>query len=485
MEKLHRREVFWDEYLMDECQGVQVKMHAPRREEIAFVCDESWEGSVSGYFQIFRDGDIYRMYYRGGHMDLDTDGHFRTPGQSQFCYAESRDGIRFTRPDLGIVNWNGNTRNNILFAKEMDNIYIFRDDNPECPKEERYKGLCGEYAKGLMLYTSADGVHFSETGRCVNDKGNFDSLNTCFWNPETKKYELYYRGAHLLGDSELDKITRNVEGAVRDIFWCESEDFRHWTDGVRLEYGDTPDYQMYTNNVMVYPRAGHMHIGFPTRYTERRMDVSSVVSLPNWTLRKGLIENGGRSGTAMTDTVIMTSRDGLHFRRTGESYIRPGLEFADNWVYGDCYMAYGLAETREPVSGNMEWSMYATENYRMGPVRWRRYTTRLDGFFSWNGGWMPGYVLTKPVAFDGDSLNINFSTSAQGYVRIIVCDETGTALDGYDSGYLFGDTLKRNVEFEKKLGDLAGKTVRLRVELCDADLYSMEICDRLPAHLKG
>jgi len=485
VEKLHRREVFWDEYLMDQWDGVQVKMHEPRREEIVFACDESWEGNVSGYFQIFRDGDIYRMYYRGAHIDLDTDGRCRSSVLGQFCYAESRDGIHFTRPDLGIVNWKGSMHNNILFAREMDNIFIFRDDNPACPKEERYKGLCGEYMKGLMLYTSTDGVHFSEAGRNVIEKGHFDSLNTCFWNPETKKYELYYRRFHDAGDTPLDQLTRNVEGIVRDVYWCESEDFVHWTEGHPLDYGaDSPDYQMYTNNVMVYPRAKYMHIGFPTRYMERRMDVSSILSLPNWRLRKGLIEDEDRSGTAMTDTMIMTSRDGLHFRRTGEAYIRPGMEFSDNWVYGDCYMAYGMTETREPVSGNTEWSMYTTENYRIGPVRWRRYSSRLDGFFSWHGDWKPGHVLTKPVTFEGDSMNINFSTSAQGHVRIRLCDENGEVMEGYDSGYLFGDALRREVEFEKKLGELAGKTVRMRIEICDADLYSMEIAHRLPPHLQ-
>ncbi len=483
-EKLHAREVFWDEWLTEENDGVRVAMHEPRREEPAFVCDRSWEGCVSGYFQIFRDGLLWRMYYRGADDLRDTDGHKLRGNLGRFCCAESADGRTFTRTEAGVVPWNGSLCNNILFSREMDNIFIFRDTNPACPPEERYKGLCGEYRQGLMLYTSPDGIHFSETGRRVIEKGHFDSLNTCFWNPLRGQYELYYRSFHPVKDA--DGPERNVEGIVRDILRAVSPDFGTWTEEGLIQYGEgAPDFQMYTNNVMLYPRAPHMYVGWPTRYMERRMDAATIPCLPDWEMRRGLIEEEGRGGTAMTDSVLMRSRDGVHFLRENESFLRPGPERDGVWTYGSTYMSYGFTETTDPLTGWPEISLYATEQYRYRPTVLRRYTLRQDGFWSWSAPWRGGRVLTKPILLCGDAFSLNFSTSAQGYVRIRICGEDGAPLPGFDSGYLFGDSLRRAVPFEGELGGLADTPVRLEFTLSDADLYSMECRDALPKYLKA
>ncbi len=483
--RLPFREVFWDEHLMEEQSGIRVTMHTPRTEEIVFVCDKPWEGCTSGYFQMFRDGLLYRLYYRGASDQRDADGHRISGNLGRFCYAESADGLRFTRPETGIVACGGSLKNNILFAREMDNIFIFLDGNPSCPPEERYKGLCGEYRKGLMLYTSPDGVHFSETGRAVIEKGHFDSLNTCFWNPLAGRYELYYRSFHPVRQADGGP-ERNAEGIVRDILHAVSEDFVHWTEEGPVSYGpDAPDFQMYTNNIMLYPRAPQIYIGWPARYIERRTDAESVLALPDRAMRMGLIEEEGRGGTAVTDTMLMCSRDGIHFRREEEAFLRPGPERSGVWTYGSTYMSYGFAETRNPLSGDEEISLYATENYRYRPTALRRYTIRQDGFWSWHSPWREGRVLTSPVILGADGLSLNFSTSAQGYVRLRICDEAGSPLEGYDSGCLFGDSLSRPVPFERDPAALAERPVRLEFRMSDADLYSMTCRDRIPKHLKS
>ena len=103
-----------------------------------------------------------------------------------------------------------------------------------------------------------------------------------------------------------------------------------------------------------------------------------------------------------------------------------------------------------------------------------RYTVRLDGFFSWRADFKGGSVLTKALTFEGDSMEINFATSALGGVRVEICDTSGNAIEGYDSGILFGDSLSRPVEFEKSLKELNGKEVKIRFTLKDADLYSFK-----------
>ena len=53
-----RREVCWDEFLMDRCEGVQVLMHRPEYRGLALRADRSWEGNVCGYPTVVQDGGL-------------------------------------------------------------------------------------------------------------------------------------------------------------------------------------------------------------------------------------------------------------------------------------------------------------------------------------------------------------------------------------------------------------------------------------------
>jgi hypothetical protein len=163
----------------------------------------------------------------------------------------------------------------------------------------------------------------------------------------------------------------------------------------------------------------------------------------------------------------------LHFDRFNEAYLTPGIENGDNWVYGDGYFARGLIETASEFKGEPnELSFFVGTGYRARPVSIERYTLRIDGFLSWSADFKGGEVLTKSFTFDGSKMSVNFSTSALGYLHIVFCDENGNAIDGYDSGRLFGNTIERPVDFEKNLSDLNGKTVRMKISMKDAQFYS-------------
>ena len=88
-------------------------------------------------------------------------------------------------------------------------------------------------------------------------------------------------------------------------------------------------------------------------------------------------------------------------------------------------------------------------------------------------------MVTRPLVFSGQTLSINFSTSAAGSIRVELQHPDGRPIPGFtlaDSYELFGDRLDRLVEWKpgSKLGQLAGKPVRLRFVLKDADLYSFQ-----------
>ncbi len=175
----------------------------------------------------------------------------------------------------------------------------------------------------------------------------------------------------------------------------------------------------------------------------------------------------------------MSSRDGRTFRRWREAFLRPGLRLKDNWAYGDNYVAWHTLETKSAIDGAPnELSIYATESYWTGRgSQLRRFTLRIDGFVSaWASG-TGGVMITKPLVFDGDELALNFSTSAAGSIRVFMIASNDDCVA--ESVDIFGDALDRTVTWENRenLRALAGKPIRLRFVMKDADLYSMQFRD--------
>ena len=170
----------------------------------------------------------------------------------------------------------------------------------------------------------------------------------------------------------------------------------------------------------------------------------------------------------MADAVFMTSRGGTSYDRTFmESFIRPGRA-ALAWPARDNAPALGVVPT-----GEGEMSFYAVTHYTLPDCHLRRYTLRTDGFASAHAGYTPGTLLTKPFVFAGAALVLNFSTSAAGGIGVELLDESGAVLAASES--LIGDDLARRVVWCNRtdVAAFAGRPVRLRFTLKDADLYSL------------
>ena len=298
-------------------------------------------------------------------------------------------------------------------------------------------------------------------------KGAFDTQNNAFWDPVRKQYWCYIRDFHT---------------GIRDIRVSTSTDFRAWTQPEMVRFVDAPDEPLYTNQVRPYDRAPHLFLGFPTRYIERQWSTAFDV-LPDPAHRRARMKFAPRFGAAVTDGQFMTSRDGRTFRRWDETFLRPGPERKDNWLYGDCYQNLGLLETpAEDPTAPPELSLYVTEDNWKRATRLRRYTLRVDGFVALHARRKGGELLTKPLVFHGNSLRLNFATSAAGHLRVEIQEHSGRPLPGFaltDCDEIFGDSLDRAVTWKgiPDVGPLAGKAVRLRVVVNDADLFSLQFAD--------
>jgi len=467
-----RLELFVDDYLIEKFGGgAHLRMHHPIPREICLVLDAPWEGNSCNYVTVLRDGATYRMYYRGAQVTI-QDGKTRRAHPFVTCMATSDDGIHWRKPELGLVEFNGSRRNNIIRIGDLCHDFSpFIDTNPACPPEARYKAVgAAGFRKGLLAYQSPDGIHWTtlNDGKPVITDGAFDTQNIAFWDPVRREYRAYIR---------------DFRAGVRDIRTATSKDFVHWTRPAWLAYPGAPREHLYTNQVKPYYRAPHIYIAFPTRYIDRGWS-PPMRALPELAHRKLRAKANRRYGTALTEGLLMTSRDGLTFHRWREAFLRPGLRLKDNWKYGDNYIAWHVVETRShlPNSPN-ELSLYATEGYWTGTsTHIRRYTLRLDGFVSVSAPMSGGEVLTRPLVFEGNELVLNMSTSAAGGIRVEIQDPQGKPLDGHslaDCPEIFGDSLEHVVQWKggSDLSALAGRPVRLRFVLRDADIFAFRFAE--------
>ncbi|MBO7149063.1 MAG: hypothetical protein J6V93_04310 [Clostridia bacterium] len=479
------RMVCWDDFLIDQNVNTEIIMHKPEKREKVFECDASWEGNNCGYMSVVKCLDEYRLYYRVCNIVYHANGESTYDAQG-ICLAVSKDGIHFKRAGINKYISDGITKNNIILNQGRDNFSVIYDENPACPPDERFKALSmgggdginktvdGE--TGLYLFVSENGIDF-RLKRRLPIPGSFDSYNLVVWDNTTKQYFIYTRGEHTIGDGEAEfDVVKKARSIFREIRVTTTKDFESFEYHGELDYGkDNIPLQLYTNQVHRYRRADDMFIGFPARYIDRWEDAENFEQMPLAERHAYLTKFWGREGTAISDCAIMTSRDGIRFNKWDEAYLTPGIEEIDNWWYGNCYMVYGLHEIPSQTEGAPdELCFYMPDKYRIKSVEVYRYTTRLDGFFSWYAKYRGGEILTKPFIFAGDELEVNFASSALGDMVITVCDSDGNGLEGYKSIKLFGDSVKRKVGFAKALSELAGKPVRLRIALRDCHLYSFK-----------
>jgi hypothetical protein len=426
-----QRELFADGYLVEELKGdASLQLQKPKPKEVVLTADKPWEGNTSAYFTIFQDGDLYRMYYRGSHFNEETK---QAAHREVTCYAESKDGIHWEKPALGLFEFNGSKQNNIVWDGMGTHCFTpFRDENPACSPDARYKAITSGSPKGLYAFQSPDGIHWRLTSdKPVITRGAFDSQNLAFWDPSLEKYREYHRG---------------FQEGVRDIMTSVSDDFLQWTEPEFLSYGAAPKEHLYTNAVRPYFRAPQLLIGFPTRF------------LP---------------ATQQVEPTFMTSRDGRTFHRWTEPVI-PFTAPEDRDGNRSNYMTWGLLQ----LPGDEEHlSVYATEAYYTGTgSRVRRFTYRKDGFASLHADDEPGELITRPITFSGKELSLNYAAHEGGEVRVELLNAERQPLEGFsaaDCRPLAGDALDGVVTW--KGGDLskyAQSPVRLRIMLKNADVFA-------------
>ncbi len=442
-------QLFLDDWLIESREGVRSVLHSPEPKEIVIRMDRPYEDSTMYDPTVILEGHRYRMWYRTNF------------NQRPFYtgYAESLDGIHWSKPNLGLVEYQGSTDNNLIWPVPGGRgfvLSIFKDANPQTRPEERYKAIglenersaSGKSRALLMGLVSPDGLRWRQLGKeplvwAPLGDPHFDSHNIVLWDGARGHYSIYARGW--------------ARHKVRDIRRFTSTDFRTWSSPTYLDMGAAPIEHLYKNSAIPYYRRPDIILMFPKRFLpERKFE-------PLQWEEEGL-----------SDVVFMFSRDGIGFdRRFMEAFIRPGQDL-QNWHERAIEMGPTLVPT-----GPDEMSLYYMEHFRSPEVQIRRGVLRVDGFVSLQAGYKGGTVLTRPLRFAGSRLELNYATSAAGSIRVEIQAEDGSALPGYsldDSAEIFGDEVERTVTWKDQsdLSALAGRTIRLKFQIRDGDLYSMQ-----------
>jgi hypothetical protein len=259
--------------------------------------EKPWEAFRVVGANVIREGNLWRMWYGAFARGTSHDE------EGFCCYAESPDGLHWTKPNLGLVEFQGNKNNNILiYPPERDGmtpVHFFLDEGKGA--NEKYKvvaiRLNKKEAEPWWVYggSSADGIHWNFNQKPICPK-NSDTQTVCI--PDGKKYRLYTR---------IWRGGLNEKG-IRTIGYTESDHFGDFPDPVEImgpDSQDPPDLHFYTNAATKLN--DHLYVMFPAGFYTKDQSVRSHLA---W------------------------SRDGVHFTRYGrEPVVNIGPKFDKIGVY--------------------------------------------------------------------------------------------------------------------------------------------------------
>lgn len=177
-----------------------------------------------------REGNRWRMWYGASYPNAKRDD------DAFCCYAESSDGLHWTKPELGLVEYAGNTSNNILFSSAQTggmlpgHIFIDDRDGPA----QRYRAVGTRFREPEQAFSvyggsSADGIHWSFPSEPLS-RQNSDTQTACI--PEAGRCRLYTR---------MWTGTLWSDPGMRMVGYTESDHFGDFADPVAILRADDQD----------------------------------------------------------------------------------------------------------------------------------------------------------------------------------------------------------------------------------------------------
>jgi hypothetical protein len=330
----------FDDVSIPYTQNLRVKMRPPEKHPGNPVVARGPAGSVDAwavqfYGSVIRDGDKYRLWYAAA-SDRPPSG----PNVPRWrpAYAESKDGIHWTKPNLGLVDHHGSKANNLvpIDPPELSFLNLKVLHEPEDPDpSRRYKMTTHVfYTKGRRLGTlvpffSPDGIHW-KTARPVKPVGTEIGKEDLFlpWTHFEPAGGLYkWDGLYYASGQNAVVADRPYHGRIARAF--VSGDFVNWAHANAVNFTRTAQHKLLG--------------GGRGRDGEQTHEGVSVWNRGNVLLGIHGIWHGDMSWTNVTiDLGFLVSNDGIRFREPAHewAFIERGPDGA--WDEGGLLQGQGF-----------------------------------------------------------------------------------------------------------------------------------------------
>lgn len=498
--------LFVDDEEIASSEGLLRVVNRPRKHpDPVLVADKPWEGErAQAWGSVILDPDgLLRMWY----FAFNTERRKDELDRGGYAYAESRDGVHWEKPNLGVVEFRGSKKNNLFYTcapdgknlvdeelarrglglpaldekgkqigvlKNLDGLTVVRDDDEPDPQKryklianmqdhrmwtpyykDRYPNVTAEQVKqanavfGQYMDTSPDGIHWTRRPRRIIGGAHGDYMMVTR-DHRNRRWWLNERAAS----------DRGRNAALRT-----SRDLIHWSD---------PEMIFNPGEDSQFGKLFEWHGGMtPFNYGN---------------LNLGLLEKWPNAGFGAICELI-SNRDGGPWQRVSPGTpfldIGPEAAFDRSLIYpthnapiriGEkLYIFYtGGGPRRDPNKGMpMSIGMLSIGRDRFaGMGNWEK---RTEG--------SPALLVTKPLEIRKPRLEINAELLDHLPIRVALSTPEGTILPGYgfdDSELPVSlDSIYTPVVWKDKpdLSELLGKTMAIHFQVRQVVLYGYRFRD--------
>jgi hypothetical protein len=470
-----RKQLFLDDYLLASSSKVRRQVHPAHKHPANPVlrATEPWENDVAiVYGSVLEEGGKYRTwYYAAGNVG----------------YAESNDGIAWTKPRLGIVQVEGRDTNLVIDRDagegqpgHLPYFYeifgVHRDERDPDP-QRRYKmgflSIHRDYRgtnedpfhrgqrRGLGVAVSADGIHWQLVDNWATE-AICDGGTHWMWDDRLGRYVLYGRTKHIdaavvqeWGQNEW--VRRHYWG--RSVARVESEDFVQWAMTrpgsapvvMAADRRDPPGTEIYSMSVFPYES---VYIGL----------VQVFHNQPD---------------ACYLDIQLAVSHDSIHFARVGDRAAFLPVGPVGSWDRFN----HSMANNPPILEDDRLRFYYGGRTYRHSPYggadKGERggaiglATIPRDRFVSLGASFDEGTIVTRPVRIKGGQLRLNAKADF-GRIIVEVLGPDGQTVARSEP--ISEDSLEIPVRWESGSVNASAMPVTLRITLQNALVFALWAC---------
>lgn len=482
-----RKHLFIDGRILEDTGEASFVVNPPRRAERVL---DNIEGDFRKHLSVVEGEDGLIRIYNSVEEDF-------------LVVYTSKDGVNFDKPDVGHGVFHGHR--NVVIPEAvggLGNVFI----DPHAPESERWKFFSDAYRRGVYLYTSPDGYNWKRV-RTAALPFKSGTQTAVFYDDQRQRYIGYHRTGIFhtpAGDTQRSSVRTEHEDLrlpvpykalsveeqqamqanlpLRDPLpqFLDNGPLTPGSFGLEFPHSFDPEpmdpvgVDFYLTKAQKYEWAPDTFLAFPIAYFHYENDGPKTRQVLGY-------EERGR-GSGPLETQVSVSRDGIDWMRAPRpAYV--GIGEHEGRDVKTAYLGHGMVRRGDEI-----WQYYFGETqYHSAHIKdpegrgVYRLVQRLDGFVSLDSPYEKEItVVTKPLVFDGDRLQLNIDTDATGYAQVGFLDENGQPIEGFsvdDSVYINGDFIRGDVEWlgrGKDVSALAGKKVQLVFRMRGSKLYAMQ-----------